>query len=536
MKCSFLQRIRHTDRRLWAAACIPAALFAVVTVVGNVLNTHGAFPAFAWGGFAVGAALCVLLFVLYAAALWLLFWLFDAQRGKAPAARSLFDRISGNGVVMFILLAACWIPAWLAFWPGQLPADSLTQFYVYYNEDFSAHHPLLHTLFLGSCMMAGIDAHPEGYADYGLALYCGIQLLLVAVCVAFALNWLKRRGAPLWARLVLTLAFALFPYYALWPIYPQKDVLFAALALVFCLNLADLWRFGMKPLRMVFFVLVAVLMMLFRHNGAYALVLLIPLAMWLLKGMRVRVGVLLVACLALYTGADHWLKDWLWATDGETVEILSIPLQQMARTLRDDPSAASVDEEGLLNDLYDGADMGAIYTPAIADPIKWNISYAKLEENVPKLLGLWAKMGAKHLDTYVEAFMVQNLPYILPGAKMLCHFDLGVHQIDEFPIEGISRLPALRRAYMEYDRTLRLWNIPHTELLSDTAVMVWLCMAGLAYALCRRERGFAAAFGFLLCIWFTCLLGPVAIMRYMLTLFYAVPVLLCAMLAHEGKC
>ena len=59
---------------------------------------------------------------------------------------------------------------------------------------------------------------------------------------------------------------------------------------------------------------------------------------------------------------------------------------------------------------------------------------------------------------------------------------------------------------------------------------MWLCLLGFVYAVYRREYGCMAAFGFLIAIWITCLLGPVAIMRYMLGLFYAVPLLLAYLL------
>lgn len=41
------------------------------------------------------------------------------------------------------------------------------------------------------------------------------------------------------------------------------------------------------------------------------------------------------------------------------------------------------------------------------------------------------------------------------------------------------------------------------------------------------------ALGFLAAIWLTCLLGPVALMRYLLSLYYAIPVLGAAMLTKS---
>ena len=48
----------------------------------------------------------------------------------------------------------------------------------------------------------------------------------------------------------------------------------------------------------------------------------------------------------------------------------------------------------------------------------------------------------------------------------------------------------------------------------------------LGLAVYRRDRRLMTALSFLLALWITCLLGPVAIIRYLLGFFYAVPVLL----------
>lgn len=520
------------DRRLGLCAAGLGMLYAAMAVVGNELQTHGAFTTPAWKmwlWFGLISAVCT-------AVVWGVFALCKRQNERACGKPSRFGRVLGNPFLVFTLLVICWVPVWLAFWPGHFSADSLTQFSSYYNQEPYAHHPLVHTALLGFCMMLGIDLHPEGYATYGLAIYCGVQLVLLAACVAYGCWWMKKRGASTMGRLLVTLLFAFGPFYAPWAFCAQKDVLFAALAMVFCLQLCDLWQFGLKPWRCVAFGVVAVLMMLFRNNGVYALVLLIPFAVWWArKGQKWRMAALLVGCATVYLLVNNTMIALMQAEKGSRVEMLSIPLQQMGRTLRDHPEAIELDEDGVLEAVYGEADMADIYYPPIADPMKWAVDYDALDDELPALLKLWARMGLRYPLTYAEAALVQNLPYYKPYAPMLYNFDMTVHQIEWFPIEQTSYLPKLRDAYLAYDESLSFLGIPGMRLLSDTAVFVWLAMAGFAYALYRQKRGYMAAFGFLLAVWVTCLLGPVAIMRYLLSLFYAVPILLCTLLKREGK-
>ena len=280
---------------------------------------------------------------------------------------------------------------------------------------------------------------------------------------------------------------------------------------------------------MIRLTVITVLMLLMRNNGVYALALLLPFAVAWAKGARVRLGALLLACMAMYFGVNAGLKAALEAENIDRVEMLSIPLQQMARTLQQNPDALPDDEaRELIETLYpDG--FAEYYSPVLADPVKWASDYDVVEERMGDILSLWARMLPVNLKPYVEAFLIQNLPYLLPGSEMIYYLDTEsrVSVMEEtFPLVEQSRIPALKELYRQYDKTLTLLGLPGVRLLSDAAFQIWL-----ALAVYRRQKGYMAAFTFILTVWFTCLIGPVAIMRYLLIAFYGVPVLLAGMLA-----
>ena len=527
-----------TDARLNRAAYLLGGLFSVVTVVCADVRANSGFSAFQWLPFLSGVLAAASFTAVYGAALALLFQSMNRLSASGTKAEAVFSRVLGSWFFCFALLLICWLPVWLAFWPGIFAADSVTQFYQYYNNDFSAHHPLLHTLLLGFCVMTGIDLDPEGYSALGVALYAVVQMVLLAAMLAWALRWLGRRRAPLWSRVCVTLLFALFPLYSVFSFSCQKDILFSGLALLFLLEMVDVWQDGFRalrsPWRVARLTLITVLMLLLRNNGIYALALLLPFAAAWAKGARVRLAALLLACIALSLGANAGLKAGLEAADIDKVEMLSIPMQQLARTLQQNPDALP-DEEAreLIETLYpDG--FAEYYSPVLADPVKWASDYDAVEENMGEFLSLWARMLPLNLKPYMEAFLIQNLPYLLPGSEMIYYLDTEsrVSEMEEtFPLVEQSRIPALKELYRQYDKTLTLPGLPGVRLLSDAAFQIWLAMAGLALAFYRRQKGFMTAFAFLLALWFTCLIGPVAILRYLLAAFYGVPVLLSGMLA-----
>lgn len=525
---------RQNTRMLCCAGTV-GFVFALFLVVGEPVRQTGelslSWPSVLWG------LLDIAIYTIVAGAA-LLFFYQGCERltRRAPKeTESLFSRLLGNGFLVFALLLAGWIPVWLAFYPGTFAPDSVTQFSEYMYEEFSPHHPLLHTLLLGGCMQFAMDRDLEGYATSGVAFYSLVQMVLMAAMLAYACRWLRKRNAPLWARLCVTLLFMLFPFYSLWSFCAQKDVLFGGLTLIFLIQLVDLWKDGIRsPLRIIAFVVTAALMMLMRNNGIYALCLLLPLVIVLAKNARVRMTLLMAGCIAVYLLANGLL---IWSLDAEesdaSVEMLSIPLQQLARVAAEDPDAFAEEERLYIEELYPYG-FSQYYSPSCADPVKWAMDSDALE--VPKLLSIWMRVGLSHPQTYLEAFLVQNLPYYLPASEMQYRFDLGVRQVSEdFEIETHSYLPKLKACYEGYDQTLELFGLPGVHLLSDTAFFVWLCLGAFGLAVYRRQRQWMAALGFLLAIWITCLLGPIAIMRYMLGFFYGMPVMLAAMLASDSK-
>lgn len=527
-----------TDRRLNRTAYFLGGMFAVVTVVCADVRANNGFSAFRWLPFLYGVLAAASFTAVYGAALALLFQGTNRLSASPAKAESVFSKVLGNWAFAFALLLVCWLPVWLAFWPGIFVSDCVTQFHQYYNYDFSAHHPLLHTLLLGWCVTTGIDLDPDGFSALGVAIYSMVQMVLLAAMMAWALRWLRKHRAPLWSRVCVTLLFALFPLYSIFSFSCQKDILFSGLGLLFLLELADVWQDGFKalrsPWRIVRLTVITVLMLLMRNNGVYALALLLPFAVAWAKGARLRLGALLLACMALYFGVNTGLKATLEAKDVDRVEMLSIPLQQMARTLQQNPDALPDDEARELIDAIYPYGFEEYYLPSLADPVKWASDYDVVDERMGDILSLWARMLPANLKPYVEAFLIQNLPYLLPGSEMIYYLDTEsrVSEMEEtFPLVEQSRIPALKELYRQYDETLTLLGLPGVRLLSDAAFQIWLAMAGLALAVYRRQKGYMAAFTFILTVWFTCLIGPVAIMRYLLIAFYGVPVLLAGMLA-----
>lgn len=529
----------NRDKRLARIAYPLGFVFACFAVLGKPISAQHALPSDALAAVLLPAAVAVYTVVLGAAVLALyrgmLRWLERKPGAQVTVKKeSWFSRLTGNWLFVFALLLLCWVPVWLAFYPGTFRYDADTQFYTYVDECMTTHHPLLHTLLLGWLVDWGNELDS---LTLGVAMYCGAQLAAMAGILAYACAWLRRRAAPLAARTVVLVLFALLPLYPLWSFSATKDVLFGGFVLLLCLQTADLWRDSAKwfrsPFRLLAFLLTAVLMMLLRNNGVYAFVLALPFAVIAAKSRRIRTALLFLVCIAGYLGCNQLLVNAVMADGGSYVEMLSIPLQQTMRAVTYGDTTG--DEQAALAELFDeyDGDWTDLYVPLCADNVKWNLDEDILSDDWGGYLSLWWRVGLKNPRLYAEAFLEQNLPYFYPGSKMQYNIVLGLLPMDLYELEEQSYLPQLRPFYEAYDDTLTLFGLPVTELLADNAFMVWVTLLLLGLAVYRRKRGAVIAATFLLAVWATCLLGPIAAMRYMLGFFYTVPVLTAA--AFAGK-
>ena len=88
-----------------------------------------------------------------------------------------------------VLILLGWIPVFLAYYPSVFAYDAEGQLYQVLAHDYSTHHPLLHTLFLGAFFRLG-GSLPGSYPA-GLAIHSFVQMLLRAAAFGYSLAWLE---------------------------------------------------------------------------------------------------------------------------------------------------------------------------------------------------------------------------------------------------------------------------------------------------------------------------------------------------------
>lgn len=334
---------------------------------------------------------------------------------KSRSGRKEYEEPFVFAVYMTVILA-CWLPVFLAYYPSVFAYDAEGQLYQVMADDYSTHHPLLHTLFLGVFFRLG-DRLPGSYSS-GMALHSVVQMFLMGVILAYVLTVLYRQKTSWVMRILLLLFYAIFPVNSVLAVSTTKDVLFSGLVLLYIVKLDQRYHEKQEKIKGsdVCFVLLSVLMLLLRNNAVYAWLLCQPFLLYSAgkRGRLKRYAVLAAATLLLFGLGNAGIKTAVSARSGSPREMLSVPLQQMART-------RVMHEEEIDDDMRERLDaylpsewVFAAYNPYLADPVK---SRAVIHDDPAGLIKTWIKLGAQFPLTYLDAFLDNSIGYWYLGDK-----------------------------------------------------------------------------------------------------------------------
>lgn len=470
---------------------------------------------------------------------------------------------SSCAVVIFL----CWLPVFLAYYPSVFAYDAEGQLYQVIAHDYSTHHPLLHTLFLGAFFQLGGEWLHSFSA--GMAVHSVVQMALMAAAFGYTLSYLYCRGVPVYLRVALMLFYALFPTNSILALSTTKDVLFAAFVLLYTLALYEYvtgWerraggcggsaedaaagqkagsRFGRKS--GILYVAWAVLLMLFRNNAVYAMILSIPIVCLMLRGKQStkagawkRYLLLTGIALSVFAVCSVTVKTAVGAENGSPREMLSVPLQQMARTRVVAEDTLSDEMRRELDRYLPSEWVMAAYDPHLADPVK---NRAVIHDDPVGLMKTWIKLGLQHPQIYIDAFLDNSIGYWYVQDRSHAQvYGIGTESGFGYLSTDNRTMPAgceivehsylpLLRAGMERIVSDNVYqNLPVIRLIFAPAFYWWLLCLYAAAVVYRRRYDLLIPAVFLLCYYMTLLLSPTVLIRYMYPFVVTVPAICCCL-------
>lgn len=440
-------------------------------------------------------------------------------------------------VLSFLFLLLCWLPVFLAVYPGFFVYDAQDEYIQVATRVFSTHHPLVHVLLLGG-MICGVHKLTGSY-NLGIACYMVFQMVLAAGVFTFLFSYLRKKRVPRVLRLTGLVWLGLFPTVVMFTLCSAKDALFtlALLLLLVCLlEMGTGEAFFEKKGWQVLFVVSGMDMMLLRNNGFYAFLVMIPFLFILQKKGRGRLLLLAVCAVAGCMLVNGGLKAALHADDSEYQELLTVPIQQLARTYQYAPEVFSEADLETLHEVLSEEAL-SLYTPRLSDPVKYRFDNEAFARDKGKYAGLWLRVGMKKPLIYLNAWWMTSYGFWYPdtvinvyGGNTVFTFTYKDNSYFGYEVElpGVreSKIPWLDEVYRKL--SLEVWKekVPIVSWLFSPGAMFWIYAFLFAWLLNNRRYELLYPFLPIFLIWLTVLLGPTYLPRYVLFFWYALPLFL----------
>lgn len=450
------------------------------------------------------------------------------------------------------VISLCWMPVFLAYYPSVFAYDAEAQFYQVIGRHYTTHHPLLHTLFLGGFFLLGGEL---GSYSAGMAVHSVVQMLLMAGAFACTLSYLYGKGTPRWQRILLLVFYALFPTNSILALSTTKDVIFSALVLLYTIALYDMIcdsKMQIDKRDAVVYVILAVLMQLFRNNAVYAFAASMPFVFigywkWHVQkdgekktsGGAGRYLVLSMIALILFVICSVGLRTATHAHKESPREMLSVPLQQMARTRVEKEEQIELELRQALEKYIPSEWVFAAYDPHLADPVK---NRAEIRDDPVGLLKTWVKLGLKYPTVYIDAFLENSVGYwYLEDISHAQIYGIGTESGYGYLSTETRTLPAgceiVPYSYLPGLRTLMekivsdnvYQRIPVLRIIFAPAFYWWMLCMYMAVAIYRRKYVMILPVFFLTAYYLTLLLSPTVLIRYMYPFVVTVPPVCCCL-------
>lgn len=483
------------------------------------------------------------------------------DHAKFAGLRKAADRIRNlSGLQVFwgslLLLLLAWLPVYLAYYPGICAYDAPVQTGQIMDHYYFDHHPIVHTLFLQGMLWLG--SHIFGSVNAGMALYTAVQMLLLAGSMSYGLLVLHRRKAGTVWQLVILLLGMFFPFHWYMSVSMTKDTVFSAFLLLQLVSFTELLLEDRRSLRPgagdLVFGIATVGMILFRNNGKYAmLVLLVFQVLTVCFGRKARKlwGRLLAVSLSAFCVGLFVLSAVFSAThaeQGDRREMLSMPIQQMARcmvyhggigVLAADDGTMDDTDKALINDfILDEAYRD--YDPGFADPVKRHTNTYVVRYRSGDFIRTYLHLLKQYPGDMINAALATNAGFLSPfdvthaevnrveGRAGLSYVQTRWEE-DTLNGRGIykdSKWPRLFEPLENWAENNSYLQIPVLKYLFVPGSYLWLYLGLAAILVIAGRKRLCLPLAIVAGYYGTMLLGPTVQMRYVYPVMLALPYLL----------
>ena len=454
-------------------------------------------------------------------------------------------------IIPLIIILICWLPYVIIFYPGVLMKDSTNQIKQFFgmeitersstnsvnlideNIKITNHHPVLHTVILGSCVKIG---KMLGNDNLGIFLYTIIQTILLASALAYIIKFMKELKTNNYIRIFALLIFCFIPVFPFYAVEITKDVPFASLMIFYTIELYKIIKeYADKKLskkRVVLIIFISLMVCLLRNNGIYVILLSLPFAAISNKINRKNILFATLIVFVLYESFIKLLLPALKISNTGVREMLSVPFQQTARYVKEYGNEVTDEEREIIDKVLGYDTLASRYVPERSDAVKDEYNKDATSEDLKNYFKVWFRQFFKHPNVYVEAFLNNYYGYFyLEGDIEKYTTGFIVNCDDDLTKTGKFNYSYNDKFKGERNAVKHILNIskkmPVIYWCTNIGLNTWILLIMLGYLIYKKKYKFIVFLLPSLVTLLVCCVSPVnAYFRYELPNIFAMPLII----------
>ena len=365
----------------------------------------------------------------------------------------------------------------------------------------------------------------------------------MALIFAYATKFIEDKTQNNALTIICIIFYAVFPLNHIFAISTAKDTLFAGFTLLFIIQLYKfIERKNEKLVSYIPVIVSGTLMLLFRNNAIYALILFIPfLILTVIKEKIILYKLIFVILMIIlsYILINNFFINITNAKQDVIKEKLSIFSQATAKIAKENKEELTEEEKAKIDYyFYDYEILGNVYKTNIADNSKNTMNCENVENNKIDFIKFMIHLFKQYPKEFIISFIDTTRGYwnIFDNTfNQIGHEDnpmtMGMVELTNYQphedlpkIEEHSYIPKLKEFYQKMFCMNYYRKIPILFLLFQPATYFYVLIVALIYAIYKKNKKMILIETYLLLYFLTCFLGPVALIRYIYAVIVSVPI------------
>lgn len=528
-----------------------SVIFSLFMIFGNSYLNCGNYSLVfgSIGVFILSVLMAIGYFFLFQLGLCYVFEYLDKQKIKDSTNKVMIFFDSHPFITSIIVMLICWLPYIIAFYPIILspdPSYQIKQFFgirtkyadyaVLLDENvvLTNHHPVMHTLLIGGCLKLGTLI---GNDNLGLFLYSIIQIGILSSTLAYTIKYMvKDMKLSNKVGFIFLLVYSLVPMFPMYSMSGVKDVIFGSFVILYILMLHKIIfnrGEGFKIRDYVLMIMLMLLVILFRNNGLYVILLSFPFLILSVKKYWKKYLIIFLITIGLSTCYSKVILPAFKITSGSIREMLSIPFQQTARYVKYQSDDLTDEEIEIIDKVLGYDALAERYDPEISDPVKNKYNKYTTSEELKDYFKVWFKGLLKHPGTYINATAENVYGYFYPEkTNWYVYYKYDTRITNDGFDYHYNSLSELRDILVNFSEVFP--EIPIIGLMSNIGFSTWIVFVLVAYVIYKKDYKKIVLYLPALVTILVCVASPVnTYFRYALPYIFGLPLMISFVLEKK---